>query len=214
MKIFLDTANLDEIKKYKYAINGVTTNPTLMERAGLKYDKKNIQKICEAVNGPVSIEAVSTNLKDIVDESIKLADYADNIVIKIPMTDYGLAAIEKLRSNKIETNVTLVFSSSQALLAAKSGATYVSPFVGRLDDIGQDGMKLVEDILQIYRNYEFETKVIVASVRHQGHVEKSAKLGAHVATIPTKLLEQMYKHPLTDTGLENFLKDHRKINKK
>jgi len=213
MKLFLDTAKLDEIKKYAHVIDGVTTNPTLMERAGLKYSKKNVQKICKAVEGPVSIEAVSTDFENIVSESMGLSKYADNIVIKLPMTDYGLEAVKKLKGNGVKTNVTLVFSSNQALLAAKAGATYVSPFVGRLDDLGQNGMDMVKDTLEIFENYKFDTEVIVASVRHPMHVLDSAKLGAHIATVPTGLLEKMYKHVLTDKGIDSFLNDYKKLNK-
>lgn len=214
MKIFLDTAKLDEIKKYKHLIDGVTTNPTLMEQAGLPYNKQNIKEICGEIPGlPVSIEAVSTNLNDIVNESIKLSKYAKNIVIKIPMVDYGLEAVQQLKHKKIKTNVTLVFSPNQALLAAKAGASYVSPFVGRLDDLGQDGMGMIKETLQIFDNYGYDTEVIVASIRHPLHVVESAKLGAHVATIPAGIIEKMYKHPLTDKGIEAFLKDYAKRNK-
>lgn len=214
MKIFLDTADIKEIKKYKHVINGVTTNPTLMNKAGLKYNKKNIQKICNIVPGPVSVEAVSTDLEQFVKEAEVLDSYAGNIVIKVPMTDYGLEAVKELKKKDIETNVTLVFSANQALLAAKAGANYVSPFVGRLDDIGHDGMAVVEDILQIYKNYDFKTGVIVASVRNPLHIIRAAKMGAHVATVPPNILEQMYKHSLTDVGIERFLEDYKKLNKK
>lgn len=214
MKIFLDTADIEEIKRYKHVINGVTTNPTLMNRAGLKYNKKNIQKICNIVPGPVSVEAVSTDLEDFIKEAEMIDSYAGNIVIKVPMTDYGLEAVRELKKKDVKTNVTLVFSANQALLAAKAGANYVSPFVGRLDDVGHDGMALVEDILQVYKNYDFKTEVIVASVRHPLHVTRAAKMGAHIATVPPNILEQMYKHPLTDTGIGRFLEDYKKLNKK
>lgn len=213
MKIFLDTADIEEIKRYKHVINGVTTNPTLMNRAGLKYNKKNIRKVCNIVPGPVSVEVVSTGLEDFIKEAEMIDSYADNIVIKVPMTDYGLEAVKELKKKDVKTNVTLVFSANQALLAAKSGANYVSPFVGRLDDIGHDGMALVEDILRIYKNYDFKTEVIVASVRHPLHVIRAAKMGAHIATVPPNVLGQMYKHSLTDTGIERFLEDYKKLNK-
>lgn len=214
MKIFLDTADLDEIKKYAHVIDGLTTNPTLMNKAGLKYSKRNIQKICNLVDGPVSVEAVSTDLESFVTEAEILDSYADNIVVKVPTTDYGLEAVRILKDKGVETNVTLVFSANQALLAAKAGADYVSPFVGRLDDAGHDGMELVEDILQIYQNYCFDTQVIVASVRHPMHVVRAAKMGAHIATVPTKVLEQMYNHPLTEKGIHGFLRDYKELNRK
>lgn len=208
MKFFIDTANIEEIKKANSlgVIDGVTTNPSLIakekrEPIGL------LKEICSIVNGPVSAEAVSTKAEDIVNEARGLAKIASNIVVKVPMTEEGLRAVRQLSSEGIKTNVTLIFSPSQALLAAKAGATYVSPFVGRLDDISHTGMDLVADIITIYENYLFETEVIVASIRNPLHVVEAAKIGAHIATIPFGVITQLLKHPLTDIGLERFLKD-------
>lgn len=214
MKIFLDTADLEEIEKYKHLIDGVTTNPTLMNKAGLKYNKRNIKKLCNLVKGrPVSVEAISTDLDHFIEEAVILDEYASNIVIKVPMTDYGLESMEELHKWGIKTNVTLVFSPTQALLAAKAGADYVSVFVGRLDDVGQRGMDVVRDTLQIFKNYKFKAEVIVASIRNMDHVVESAKLGAHVATIPPSVLEEAIKHELTDKGVKKFLEDYAKLNK-
>jgi len=208
MKFFIDTANLEEIKKaYSIGvIDGVTTNPSLIakekrEPIGLLKD------ICNIVKGPVSAEAVSTKAEDLIKEARELAKIAPNIVVKIPMTEEGLKAVKQLSSEGIKTNVTLVFSPSQALLAAKAGATYVSPFVGRLDDISHTGMDLIADIITIYENYLFETEVIVASIRNPLHVVEAAKIGAHIATIPYSVITQLLKHPLTDIGIERFTKD-------
>lgn len=213
MKIFLDTAKLGEIKKYSEVIDGVTTNPTLMEKAGMKYTVENIQKVCKAVNGPVSVEAASTTLDHLLYEAVILNSYAKNIVVKIPMTDYGLKAVKDLKKKKVKTNVTLVFSPNQALLAAKAGADYISIFVGRLDDQGIKGMDVVKDSLEALANYDFNSKIIVASVRNVNHVVEAAKLGAPIATVPTKVLEDMYKHELTDKGIEKFLEDYAKLKK-
>jgi len=208
MKFFIDTANLEEIKKaYSIGvIDGVTTNPSLIakekrEPIGL------LKEICDIVKGPVSAEAVSTKAEDLIKEARELAKIAPNIVVKIPMTEEGLKAVKQLSSEGIKTNVTLVFSPSQALLAAKAGATYVSPFVGRLDDISHTGMDLIADIITIYENYLFETEVIVASIRNPLHVVEAAKIGAHIATIPYSVITQLLKHPLTDIGIERFTKD-------
>jgi transaldolase len=208
MKFFIDTANLEEIKKaYSIGvIDGVTTNPSLIakekrEPIGL------LKEICNIVKGPVSAEAVSTKAEDLIKEARELAKIAPNIVVKIPMTEEGLKAVKQLSSEGIKTNVTLVFSPSQALLAAKAGATYVSPFVGRLDDISHTGMDLIADIITIYENYLFETEVIVASIRNPLHVVEAAKIGAHIATIPYSVITQLLKHPLTDIGIERFTKD-------
>lgn len=208
MKFFIDTANLEEIKKANAlgVIDGVTTNPSLLakekrEPLGL------LREICTIVNGPVSAEAVSTRAEDMIKEARELSKIAPNIVIKIPMTEDGLRAVKALSSEGIKTNVTLIFSPSQALLAAKAGATYVSPFVGRLDDISHRGMDLVADIMAIYENYMFETEVIVASIRNPLHVVEAAKIGAHIATIPYNVITQLLRHPLTDIGIERFLKD-------
>lgn len=208
MKFFIDTANIDEIKKAISlgVIDGVTTNPTLLAKE--KREPMGLLKeICNIVNGPVSAEAVSTRAEDIIKEARELSKIAPNIVVKIPMTEDGLRAVKQLSSEGIKTNVTLIFSPSQALLAAKAGATYVSPFVGRLDDISHRGMDLVADIMAIYENYLFETEVIVASIRNPLHVVEAAKIGAHIATIPYGVITQLLKHPLTDIGIERFLKD-------
>lgn len=208
MKFFIDTANLEEIRKATSlgVIDGVTTNPSLLAKE--KRDPVELLKeICSIVSGPVSAEAVSTKAEEIIKEAKELSKIAPNIVIKIPMTEYGLIAVKNLSSEGIKTNVTLVFSPSQALIAAKAGATYVSPFVGRLDDISHTGMDLVADIITIYENYLFETEVIVASIRNPLHVVEAAKIGAHIATIPYNVIIQLLKHPLTDIGIERFLKD-------
>lgn len=208
MKFFIDTANVQEIRKAWElgVIDGVTTNPSLMAREG--QDPVQVLKaICSIVDGPVSAEVVGLKADDMVREARDLAKIHKNIVVKIPMIEEGLRAVKKLAAQKIMTNVTLVFSPSQALLAAKAGATFVSPFVGRLDDISHQGMDLVADIIDIYENYMFETEVIVASIRNPLHVVDAAKMGAHVATIPYSVITQLIKHPLTDIGLQKFLKD-------
>ncbi|WP_456472262.1 fructose-6-phosphate aldolase [Methanocaldococcus sp.] len=208
MKFFLDTANVEEIKKYAELglVDGVTTNPTLVAKEGRDFYEV-VKEICSIVDGPVSAEVVSTEAEKMVEEAKELAKLADNVVIKIPMTKNGMKAVKILSKEGIKTNVTLVFSPLQALLAAKAGATYVSPFVGRLDDIGYVGMKLVEDVVKIYKNYDIKTEVIVASVRHPTHVLEAAKIGADIATIPPAVMEKLFKHPLTDIGLERFLND-------
>ncbi|XRO77053.1 fructose-6-phosphate aldolase [Methanocaldococcus sp. 10A] len=208
MKFFLDTANVEEIKKYAELglVDGVTTNPTLVAKEGRDFYEV-VKEICEIVDGPVSAEVISTDAEGMVKEARELAKIADNIVIKIPMTKDGMKAVKILSAEGIKTNVTLVFSPLQALLAAKAGATYVSPFVGRLDDIGHVGMKLVEDVVKIYKNYDIKTEVIVASVRHPWHVLEAAKIGADIATIPPSVMDKLFNHPLTDIGLERFLKD-------
>lgn len=208
MKIFIDTANIDEIRRAAAlgVIDGATTNPSLIAKEGLPF-RETLLAICQAVDGPVSAEAVSQGAAEMVKEGRELASIHDNIVVKIPMTAEGLTATHALAAEGIRTNVTLVFSAPQALLAAKAGATFVSPFVGRLDDQGQDGMELINQLVTIYRNYSFDTEVIVASVRHPIHVVQAALLGADVATIPFKVIEAMTKHPLTDAGIEKFLSD-------
>jgi transaldolase len=208
MKFFLDTANVEEIKKYAELglVDGVTTNPTLVAKEGRDFYEV-VKEICQIVEGPVSAEVISTDAEGMVKEARELAKLADNIVIKIPMTKDGMKAVKILSAEGIKTNVTLVFSPLQALLAAKAGATYVSPFVGRLDDIGHVGMKLVEDVVKIYRNYDIKTEVIVASVRHPLHVLEAAKIGADIATMPPAVMDKLFNHPLTDIGLERFLKD-------
>ncbi len=212
MKFFIDTANLEEIRNATALgmVDGVTTNPSLIAKEGCKFEER-IKEICDLVTGPVSAEVVSMDAEGMVDEAAKLADIADNVVIKIPMTTEGLKAVKILTGKGIKTNVTLVFSPLQALMAAKAGATYVSPFVGRLDDISHDGMLLISEIIQIYDQYGFETEIIVASVRNPIHVLESAKLGADIATIPYKVIAQLARHPLTESGLEKFLADWKNV---
>jgi transaldolase len=211
MKFFIDTANIDEIKKANELgmVDGVTTNPTLVAKEGREF-KGLIKEICDIVDGPVSAEAVSMDAEGMVKEARELANLADNIVVKIPMLEEGLKAVKTLAQEEINTNVTLCFSPIQALMAAKAGAAYISPFVGRLDDISQIGMELVEEIITIYDNYGFETEVIVASVRNPTHVLDAALMGADIATIPFKVIQQLTKHPLTDIGVEKFLADWKK----
>ncbi len=214
MKIFLDTANIEKIKEAASwgILDGVTTNPTLVSKEGKDFERV-VREILEVVKGPVSLEVVSTQWKAMVEEAKKLRTYGENVVIKIPMTEDGLKATKALSSEGIPVNVTLIFSPAQALLAAKAGAKYLSPFIGRLDDISSYGMRLVEDILTIVDNYGFNTEVIVASVRHPMHVLEAALLGAHIATVPYEVLKKLIKHPLTDIGLERFLKDWEKMKK-
>ncbi len=214
MKFFIDTANIEEIKKAWElgVIDGVTTNPSLISKEG-KEPMSLLKEICEIVDGPVSAEAVSLKYEEMIKEAIQLSKIAPNIVVKIPMTEKGLKAVKKLSQEGIKTNVTLVFSPSQALLAAKAGATYVSPFVGRLDDISHFGMDLIRDIQIIFENYAFETEVIVASIRNPIHVVEAARIGADIATIPFSVIQQLIKHPLTDIGIEKFLKDWQKLQK-
>ncbi|MBW2471589.1 MAG: fructose-6-phosphate aldolase [Deltaproteobacteria bacterium] len=211
MKFFIDTANIEEIKK-AYAlgmVDGVTTNPSLIASENRPFEEL-LQEICELVDGPVNGEVVSIDAEGMVEEGRKLAAFHPNIVVKIPMTTEGLKAVKILSNENIRTNVTLIFSSMQALMAAKAGAAYVSPFVGRLDDISQVGMDLVNDIMNIYGNYGYETEVIVASVRNPIHVVEAALMGADIATIPYKVIEQLAKHPLTDIGMDKFLADWEK----
>jgi transaldolase len=216
MKFFIDTANLDEIREAKELgmIDGVTTNPTLVAKEGCKNRedfKKLIYEICEVVQGPVSAEVVSIEVDGMVKEARELAEIHEHVVVKIPMITDGLKATRQLAEVGIKINVTLVFSPLQALLAAKAGASYVSPFVGRLDDISQTGMELVAQILEIYQNYIFETEVLVASIRNPLHVLEAAQMGADVATIPFKVISQLAKHPLTDIGMKQFLDDWKKV---
>jgi transaldolase len=215
MKIFLDTANVDQIREANDLgiIDGVTTNPSLIAREGRDFNEVVVE-ICSIVDGPISAEVVSEDAEGMMTEARELAKIHPNINIKIPMTGQGLKAAKICASEGIKTNVTLVFSPTQALLAAKAGATFVSPFVGRLDDHSHDGMELVGEIMAVYDNYGFETEVIVASVRHPLHVVEAAKMGAHIATVPPKILMQMLKHPLTDIGIAKFLADYEKIPKK
>src|SRR5659263_263240 len=212
MKIFIDTANIEEIKAANEwgIIDGVTTNPTLVAKEGKDF-KSMVNQILSIVDGPISVEVISTDSEGMVKEALVMSKWSKNIVIKIPMIPDGLKVVKILNEKGIKTNVTLVFSVNQALLAAKAGATYVIPFIGRLDDIGHDGMQIIRDMVQIYKLYDFKTEIIVASVRHPLHVIESAKIGAHVATIPYSVIEKMFKHPLTDIGLEKFLNDWKKV---
>jgi len=211
MKFFIDTANIDEIEQAMELgmVDGVTTNPSLVAREDRPFDEL-LREICRLVPGPVSAEVVSLDADGMVREARELVRFGDNVVVKIPMIEEGLKAVRRLAEEGIKTNVTLVFSPTQALLAAKAGATYVSPFVGRLDDISAEGMTLIEQIMSIYGNYGFATEVIVASIRHPMHVVESALLGAHIATIPFKVISQLAKHPLTDLGMAKFLADWEK----
>ncbi|HMK56867.1 MAG TPA: fructose-6-phosphate aldolase [Dissulfurispiraceae bacterium] len=212
MKFFIDTANIEEIRKAWElgVIDGVTTNPSLISK-----EKKEpvalFREICSIVDGPISAEVIGVKTDEMVKEAKVLAKIHDNIVIKIPMIEDGLKAVKRLAAEGIKTNVTLIFSPSQALLAAKAGATYVSPFVGRLDDISHTGMDIVADIQTIYENYMFDTEIIVASIRNPLHVVEAARIGADIATIPYSVIGQLIKHPLTDIGLEKFLKDYEKV---
>ncbi|QTA87415.1 fructose-6-phosphate aldolase [Desulfonema magnum] len=214
MKFFIDTANIDEIKEAHAMgmVDGVTTNPSLIAKEGRDFEDI-IKEICEIVDGPISAEVISLETEGMVTEARHLAKIHDNIVIKIPMTVDGLKATRQLFEEGIKTNVTLVFSPLQALMAAKAGATYVSPFVGRLDDISHDGLVLTEQIVNIYENYGFDTEIIVASVRNPLHVLESAILGAHIATIPFNVLAKLAAHPLTDKGIKAFLDDWNKSKK-
>jgi len=211
MKFFIDTANIEEITKAVALgmVDGVTTNPSLIAKENRPFEEL-LREICELVDGPVNGEAVSLDAEGMVQEGRQLAAFHPNIVVKIPMTTEGLKAVKILSSEDIKTNVTLIFSSMQALMAAKAGASYVSPFVGRLDDISQVGMDLVSDIMNIYGNYGYETEVIVASIRNPVHVVEAALIGADIATIPFKVIDQLAKHPLTDIGMEKFLADWEK----
>ncbi|ADW16706.1 transaldolase [Desulfobulbus propionicus DSM 2032] len=214
MKFFIDTANIEEIKKGLALgmVDGVTTNPSLVAKEPRPF-LEILKDICQLVEGPVSAEVISVEADGMVAEARELVKIADNIVIKIPMIEEGLKAVKRLTAEGIKTNVTLIFSASQALLAAKAGATYVSPFVGRLDDISVNGLDLIADIMTILRNYGFATEVIVASVRSPMHVVESALLGADIATIPYKVIAQLAKHPLTDIGMQQFLADWEKRKK-
>ncbi|MCI5139084.1 MAG: fructose-6-phosphate aldolase [Candidatus Electrothrix sp. AR1] len=214
MKFFIDTANIDEIKKGLELgmVDGVTTNPSLISKEQRPFTDI-LADICALVDGPISAEVISLDADGMVTEGRELAAIHENIVIKVPMTEDGLKAVKRLSAENIKTNVTLIFSSTQALLAAKAGATYVSPFVGRIDDISLDGMELVADIMTIFANYSLPTEVIVASVRSPQHVAQSALIGADIATIPYKVIAQLAKHPLTDIGMEKFLADWEKRQK-
>jgi transaldolase len=215
VKFFIDTADVKEIRAAHAmgCVDGVTTNPSLLAKVGRSLEE-TIREICTLVDGPISAEAVSLEAPGLIDEGHRLAKIHPNVVVKIPMGVEGMKAVKALTADGVKTNVTLVFSPNQALLAAKAGATYVSPFVGRLDDISQDGMELIAEILQIYRNYDFATQVLVASIRNPMHVVTAARMGAHVATIPFNVLQQLAQHPLTDAGIKKFLADWEKVPKK
>lgn len=219
MKLFIDTADLNEIKELASwgILDGVTTNPTLLAKSGRSFQEV-IDEIFDLVDGPISLEVLSEKADDMIKEAKQIISkisqkYRKNVAIKIPMTPEGLKAVKALSKEGIKTNVTLIFSANQALLAAKAGATFVSPFIGRLDDNGQEGMQLIEEIMDIFCNYDIETEVIVASIRHPIHVIEAARLGADIATVPPDVIRKMTKHPLTDAGIQSFLKDWAKVKK-
>jgi transaldolase len=212
MKIFLDSANIESIKKYNDMgiLDGVTTNPTLLSKE--KGDPRDVMnEIVRTVRGPVSLEVIGTDYEVMMDEAHKLKKYGQNVVVKVPMIPAGLRAVRSLKEDGIPTNVTLVFSSNQAILAAKAGAAYISPFIGRLDDNGQDGINIIREIGQIFSNYKFETEILVASIRHPLHVIEAGKCGADIVTLPPDILNKMLMHPLTDVGLSNFISDWKKV---
>jgi transaldolase len=212
MKIFLDTANLEDIKTFNGMglVDGITTNPTLLSKE--KGNPTEIMRdIVRIINGPVSLEVIGTQLGEILEEAHRLKKYGKNVVVKIPMIPEGMKAVKSLKEEGIETNVTLIFSANQAILAAKAGATYVSPFIGRIDDGGQEGMAVIREIIQIFKNYQFETQVLVASIRHPLHVIEAGKVGAHIVTLPPDVLRKMMTHPLTEKGLSAFLNDWEKV---
>jgi transaldolase len=215
MKFFIDTAEIEEIRQANLRgwVDGVTTNPSLIAKSGKDFFTV-IKEICKEVSGPVSAEVISLNSEEMVREGLELAKIASNVVVKIPMCEEGMIAVKKLKAEGIRTNVTLVFSPMQALLAAKAGASMVSPFVGRLDDIGIDGMEMVDQVIQMYHNYDFTTEVLVASVRSPMHIQIAAEMGADIATIPFKVMQQMTHHPLTDKGIKAFMDDWNKVQKK
>ena len=214
MQFFLDTADIKEIQQGLEwgMVDGITSNPSLIAKEGKNY-LDTVKEIAELVPGPVSGEVLATDYSTILEQAHKLAALAKNVVIKVPLTPDGLRACRALRGEGTKVNVTLCFSASQALLAAKAGATYISPFIGRLDDVSTEGMQLIEQVVTIYRNYDFETQVLVASARHPLHIVQSAMIGADVVTMPFKVMEQLYKHPLTDVGLEKFISDWKKTGK-
>lgn len=213
MKFFIDTANIEEIKEAAAMgiLDGVTTNPTLVSREGKDF-KGLLNEIIKIVDGPISAEVIALDYEGMVNEAKELAAIHENIVVKIPLTKDGIKTVKSLSGLGIKTNVTLCFSASQAILAAKAGASYISPFVGRLDDISAVGMDLIEQIVQIYDNYDFQTEIIVASIRNPLHIVEAAMIGADIATVPFKVIEQLFKHPLTDNGIDKFLSDWNKLN--
>jgi len=214
MKIFLDTASIESIKKFADmgVVDGITTNPTLISKEK-GHPEDIMREIVRIVKGPVNLEVVATKTEEMIEEGLRLKKFGDNVVVKVPMTMDGLKAVRKLSEDKIKTNVTLIFSSNQALLAAKAGASYVSPFIGRLDDAGQEGMAVIREIVQIFKNYDYPSEVLVASVRHPIHVIEAGKIGAHIVTLPPDILGKMLTHPLTDKGLSLFLSDWEKVKK-
>lgn len=215
MKFFLDTANIDEIKRVSALglVDGVTTNPTIISREGRDFEEV-IKEICSIVEGPVSAEVISLEADGMVEEAEKLAKWAPNVVVKIPMTEEGLKATARLKEKGIKTNVTLIFSVAQGLMAAKAGATYISPFVGRIDDMGNDGIQLIADLRQVLDTFGLESEIIAASIRTINHVQDVALAGAHIATIPGSIFPKLWSHPLTDKGIEAFLKDWEALQKK
>jgi len=214
MKIFLDSANIDAIKKYNELglVDGVTTNPTLLSKEK-EHPAEIMKRIVKIIKGPVSLEVIGTTAQVMIEEAHRLMKFGQNVVVKIPMIPDGMKAVKQLKQDGISTNVTLVFSANQAVLAAKAGASYISPFIGRLDDVGQDGMMLIKEIVQIFNNYQYKTEVLVASVRHPLHIIEAAKLGADIVTLPPEILGKMLAHPLTEKGLSAFLSDWEKIKK-
>lgn len=212
MQIFLDTANIEDIKKYASwgIVDGVTTNPTLIAKEGVALEKR-IKEIAKVIKGPISSEVVSNDLDEMLKQGRIYSKWASNIYVKVPMTPEGLQAVKIFNKEGIKTNVTVTFSAGQALLAAKAGATVVSPFIGRLDDISEDGMALIADLVKIFRNYQFKTKILVASIRHPRHVIEAAKLGADIATMPPDILDKLIHHPLTDIGIKKFMEDWEKV---
>ena len=215
MKFFIDTASIKEIREAAVLgiLDGVTTNPSLMAKENKQNNKPDMAEICEVVKGPVSVEVLSTDYDGMLREGREYASWHKHVVVKLPMTREGIKGCKQLSSEGIKINMTLCFSPNQALLVAKAGATYVSPFIGRLDDISQNGMEIIRQILTIYKNYGYETQVLAASIRHPMHVVDAALAGAHVSTIPFKVLDMMFNHPLTDKGLAAFLKDYEKVRK-
>jgi len=215
MKFFIDSADLSEIQEAEAmgVLDGVTTNPSLCAKIGVRDFESHVAKICDMVNGDVSAEVVSTTYKEMLEEGRKLAAIADNVVVKVPLIKDGIKVIKTFSEEGVRTNCTLCFSATQALIAAKAGATYISPFLGRLDDISTSGMDLIEDIVTIYSNYGYQTEVLAASIRHPMHVVECARLGADVATMPLSVMESLLKHPLTDIGLDKFLSDWDKLQK-
>jgi transaldolase len=214
MKIFLDSANIAAIKKYNELglVDGVTTNPTLLSKEK-EHPAEIMKQIVKIIKGPVSLEVIGTTAQVMIEEAHRLMKFGQNVVVKIPMIPDGMKAVKQLKQDGISTNVTLVFSANQAVLAAKAGASYISPFIGRLDDVGQDGMMLIKEIVQIFDNYQYKTEVLVASVRHPLHIIEAAKLGADIVTLPPEILGKMLAHPLTEKGLSAFLSDWEKIKK-